>query len=66
MSGVLTGLCLYMSHLNSISLPGSVSEKEERDAGKEARKKTVEGATLAQIICISVDQAGIAKGSTAA
>ena len=55
-----------MSHLNSISLPGSVSEKEERDAGKETRKKTVEGATLAQIICISVDQAGIAKGSTAA
>ena len=53
-------------HLNVVSLPGLLSEKERGDAGHEAAQEAAQDAGLVQVFRIPVHQAGLAACSTEA
>ena len=51
-------------HLNVVSLPGLLSEKERGDAGHEAAQEAVQQATLPHIISCGIGKAGSAAQPT--
>ena len=51
--------------LDAVALPGLATEKHEGDAGEDAGEQAVEGAGLAEVLRVPVDQAGGAESTAA-
>lgn len=51
--------------LDAVAISSLATQKEERNAGEEASQKTIKESTLAKIIGVAIDEAGVTERTAA-